>query len=185
VVSATASQTAQTLWAFKSGQRLGATLKAQVLSQLLGVGLGALVVVPTYEVLARVYGIGTEKMPAPSVLSWKATADAVQGGLAALPKHAASAALVAGVCGVVLTLLSRTKLERWLLSPIAIGIGFLTPVSLSSAVFLGALLLAWLTARRPVWTEENVSSLAGGAIAGESLFAVVLAALIASGMLRG
>lgn len=185
VVSATASQTAQTLWAFKSGQRLGASLKAQVLGQLLGVGVGALVVVPTYEVVARVYGIGTEKMPAPSVLSWKATADAVQGGLSALPAHATSAALAAGVCGVLLTLLSRTKLERWLLSPIAIGLGFLTPISLSAAVFLGALLLAWLTAKRPVWTEENVSSLAGGAIAGESLFAVVLAALIASGLISG
>ncbi|MEY4514675.1 MAG: hypothetical protein RLZZ450_6797 [Pseudomonadota bacterium] len=183
VVSATASQTAQTLWAFKSGQRLGASLKAQVLGQLLGVGVGALVVVPTYEVVARAYGIGTEKMPAPSVLSWKATADAVQGGLSALPSHAASAALVAGVLGLVLTLLSRTKLERWLPSPIAIGIGFLTPISLSAAVFVGALVLSFLTAKRPVWTEENVSSLAGGAIAGESLFAVVLAALIATGLL--
>lgn len=185
VVSAAASQTAQTLWAFKSGQRLGATLKAQVLGQLLGVLVGALVVVPTYAVVARVYGIGTEKMPAPAVLSWKATADAVQGGLSALPSHAASAALVAGVLGVALTLLARTKLAHWLPSPVAIGIGFLTPISLSAAVFVGALALFWLTARRPVWAEENVSSLAGGAIAGESLFAVVLAALIATGVIGG
>jgi OPT family oligopeptide transporter len=184
VVAAAASQTAQTLWAFKCGQRLGASLKAQLLGQLLGVGVGALVVVPTYEVVARVYGIGTETMPAPAVLSWKATADAVQGGLSALPPHAATAALVAGVLGVVLTLLARTKLERWLPSPIAIGIGFLTPVSLSVAVLVGAVALVWLTATRPVWTEENISSLAGGAIAGESLFAVLLAALIATGVLR-
>jgi OPT family oligopeptide transporter len=185
VVSAAASQTAQTLWAFKSGLRLGASLKAQLLGQLLGVGVGALVVVPTYEVVASVYGIGTEKMPAPGVLSWKATADAVQGGLAALPTHAATAALIACAVGVVLTLLARTKLERWLPSPIAMGIGFLTPASLSAAVFVGGLALVWLQARRPAWCEEHVSSLAGGAIAGESLFAVALAALIATGVLGG
>ena len=185
IVSAAASQTAQTLWAFKSGLRLGASLKAQLLGQLLGVGVGALVVVPTYEVVARVYGIGTEKMPAPGVLSWKATADAVQGGLVALPAHAATAALIACAVGVVLTLLARTRLERWLPSPIAMGIGFLTPASLSAAVFVGALALVWLQARRAAWCEEHVSSLAGGAIAGESLFAVALAALIATGVLDG
>jgi uncharacterized oligopeptide transporter (OPT) family protein len=85
----------------------------------------------------------------------------------------------------VLTLLARTKLERWLPSPIAVGIGFLTPASLSAAVFVGALALVWLEAARPAWCEEHVSSLAGGAIAGESLFAVVLAALIATGVLGG
>jgi OPT family oligopeptide transporter len=185
IVSATASQTAQTLWAFKSGHRLGARVEAQLLGQLLGVLVGALVVVPTYDVVSRVYGIGTERMPAPGVLSWKATADAVQGGLSALPTHAASAALVAGLAGVALTLAGRTRSGRWLPSPIALGIGFLTPVSLCATVLVGALLLTLLRMKRPAWAEEHVSSLAGGAIAGESLFAVVLAALIASGVLGG
>ncbi|MDB4986123.1 MAG: family oligopeptide transporter [Myxococcaceae bacterium] len=183
IVAATATQSAQTLWAFKTGERLGASLKAQLLGPLVGVVVGALVVVPTYEVVVRVYGIGTAQMPASSVMSWKATAEAVQGGLSALPQHALTAGLLAALLGVVSTLLMQTRLSRFFLSPVALGIGILTPVSLSVTVFLGGLVLVYLQRRHAVWAEEHVTSLAGGAIAGESLFAVVLAALIASGLL--
>ena len=183
IVAGTASQTAQTLWAFKCGDRLGASLKAQIVGPLIGVGVGALVVVPVYEVVVRVYGIGTERMPAASVTSWKATAEAVQGGFSALPPYALAAGLIAACLGVLLTLLAQTRWSRFLLSPIALGIGFLTPAAMSVTVFVGALLLALLLWRAPVWAEEHISSLAGGAIAGESLFAVVLAVLISAGVL--
>ncbi|HEX5657799.1 MAG TPA: OPT family oligopeptide transporter [Polyangiales bacterium] len=183
VVAGTATQTAQTLWAFKTGDQLRASVRAQVLGALAGVTVGALVVVPTYAVLERAYGIGTAKMPAPGVMSWKATADAVQGGLSALPPHATTAALIGLVLGVGSTLLAHTRLGRFLISPVALGIGFLTPVAMGATVFLGGVLLTVLQRRWPTWTEEHVSSIAGGAIAGESLFAVVLAALIASGVL--
>ncbi|MDB4977191.1 MAG: family oligopeptide transporter [Myxococcaceae bacterium] len=185
IVAGTATQTAQTLWAFKTGERLEASLKAQVVSSLIGVLVGALVVVPVYEVVVRVYGIGTAQMPAPAVMSWKATAEAVQGGLAALPQHALTAGLLASLFGVVVTLLMQTRFTRFLLSPVALGIGVLTPISLSVTVLVGGLLLLLLQKRHPVWSEEHVTSLAGGAIAGESLFAVLLAALIASGALGG
>jgi putative OPT family oligopeptide transporter len=182
LVSGAATHTAQTLWAFKTGDRLGASVKAQVLGAFVGVAVGALVVVPTYAVLARVYGIGSEKMPAPGVMSWKATADAVQGGLSALPPHATSAAVIALLLGVLLTLLAHSRASRFVVSPVALGIGFLTPAALGATVFLGGLLLAYLQHKRPAWSEEHISSIAGGAIAGESLFAVVLAALIAAGL---
>ncbi|MET0285795.1 MAG: OPT/YSL family transporter, partial [Polyangiales bacterium] len=183
IVSGAATHTAQTLWAFKTGDRLKASVRAQMIGAFVGVAVGALVVVPTYAVLVRVYGIGTEKMPAAGVMSWKATADAVQGGLAALPPHAATAALIALVLGVVCTLLSHFGHGRFVISPVALGIGFLTPASLGATVFLGGLLLILLQRRWPTWSEEHVSSMAGGAIAGESLFAVILAALIASGVI--
>jgi uncharacterized oligopeptide transporter (OPT) family protein len=185
IVSGAATHTAQTLWAFKTGDRLKASVKAQVLGAFVGVAVGALVVVPTYAVLARVYGIGSDKMPAPGVMSWKATADAVQGGLAALPPHAATAASIALVLGVGATLLGHTRFGRFVISPVALGIGFLTPASMGATVLLGGLSLLWLQRRYPAWCEEYVSSIAGGAIAGESLFAVILAALIASGLIGG
>ncbi len=183
IVSGTATHTAQTLWSFKTGDLLKASVRAQVLGAFAGVVIGALVVVPTYAVLVRVYGIGTDKMPAPGVMSWKATADAVQGGLAALPPHAASAALLGLVLGVAFSLLAQTRFARFVISPVALGIGFLTPAAMGATIFLGGLLLTWLQRRWPTWSEEHTSSIAGGAIAGESLFAVVLAALIATGLL--
>ncbi len=185
IASGTAAQAASTLWAFKAGQRLGASAKAQVLGQLLGAVVGAVVVIPTYAVIVRAYGLGTAKMPAPGALSWKATAEAVQGGLAALPSHAPTAALVALLLGCGLTLLSETRAGRFLPSPVALGIAFLLPMSISASMFVGALLLTLLMRRFPRWTDEHISSIAGGAIAGESLFGVILAALIATGWLAG
>lgn len=185
IATAKATQTAQTLWAFKAGHKLGANPRHQVLAQLLGAVVGALVVVPTYEIVARVYGIGSEKLPAIAVLSWEATAAAVQGGLGSLPRYAAEAAALAFASGVALTLLARTKLGTFAPSSVALGIGVLMPLSMSACIFAGALCLALLAKRWPEWTGEHIESVAGGAIAGESLFAVVFAALIAFGVIAG
>jgi len=54
-------------------------------AQVLGVVVGAAVSVPVYEVIASSYGLGTEAMPAVAAVSWKATAEAMQ-GLSALPR---------------------------------------------------------------------------------------------------
>ena len=83
-----AAQTAQTMWAFKAGHRLKANAHVQALGQLLGLVVGAVVVVPVYSLVVRVYGIGTTVMPAPGAISWKATADAVQLGTTAMPNGA-------------------------------------------------------------------------------------------------
>jgi OPT family oligopeptide transporter len=185
IATANATQTAQTLWAFKAGQKLGANPRHQILAQLLGALVGGLVVVPTYEVVVRAYGLGSERLPAISVLSWEATANAVQGGLQALPHHSAMAAAIAFAFGSLLTLLGKTRLATYAPSPVALGIGFLMPLSMSATLFLGAISLTLLGSRFPTWTREHVESIAGGAIAGESLFAVVLAALIAFGLMSG
>jgi uncharacterized oligopeptide transporter (OPT) family protein len=182
IATANATQTAQTLWAFKAGQKLGANPRNQIIAALLGALVGGLVVVPTYEVLVRAYGLGSEKLPAISVLSWEATAKAVQGGLGSLPPHAATGAAIAFAIGGVLTLLARTGRGSYAPSPVALGIGFLMPLAMSATLCLGAVCLTLLTARFPTWTRDHIESIAGGAIAGESLFAVVLAALLALGM---
>jgi len=121
------------------------------------------------------------------VMSWEATAAAVQGGMASLPRYAAAAAGGAFVLGVLLTFLSRSKLHNsWFLpSPVALGIGVLMPLSMTAALFLGSVCVALLQARQPEWVAEHIESIAGGAIAGESLLAVILAALIAFGVVAG
>ena len=79
------SQTSQTLWAFRAGHRLGASPRAQIGAQILGVIVGAIVTIPVYAVIAHSYGIGNDKIPAISALTWKATAEAMR-GLGALPR---------------------------------------------------------------------------------------------------
>ena len=183
IATAQATQTAQTLWALKAGDKLGASPSRQIIAQLLGAVVGGVVVVPTYYVVASTYGIGSERLPAITVLSWEATAAAVQGGFGSLPRYAAAAALAAFALGVLLTLLGKTRVARYLPSPVALGIGVLMPLSMTAALCLGALCLTALSARWPTWTREHIESIAGGAIAGESLLAVILAALISTGLL--
>ena len=112
-------RTSQTLWAFKAGHRLKASPNAQIAAQILGAAVGALVVVPVYLVLVKTYGIGTEAMPAPSAMSWKATAEAVHGGLAALPRYGMLAGGIGIGLGIGLTLLARTRVQRFIPSPTA------------------------------------------------------------------
>lgn len=185
IATAKATQTAQMLWAFKAGHKLGANPRRQVVAQLLGVMVGALVVVPTYAVIARAYGIGSERLPSISVMSWEATAAAVQGGLSTLPRYAAAAAGCAFALGALLTVLGKRIASPYLPSPVALGIGVLMPLSMTAALFIGSVCVAFLQARKPAWTAENLESIAGGVIAGESLFAVIMAALIALGVITG
>lgn len=178
------SQTSQTLWAFRAGHHLGASPRAQVCAQLLGVVVGAVVTVPVYIVIATAYGIGNETMPAVSVLSWKATAEAMQ-GLAALPRWGGSAGVIAVAAGAGLTLLSRGRIGRVLPSAAAIGVGFMLPFSVSLTAFVGALLAraAERLFRDRGLNEASMLALAAGAMAGESTIGVVIAFLMASGVL--
>ena len=178
-----ASQTAQTMWAFKAGHRLKANPHIQAMGQLLGLVVGAVVVVPVYSLIVHVYGLGTAVMPAPGAVSWKATAEAVQLGTTAMPNGAGWATLVAFAVGVALTLLGSTRVARYLPSAVPLGIAFLIPAPLGGAIFIGGMAFAILRALRPQWTEQHVPSLAAGAIAGESLTGIVIAALVAAGFL--
>jgi uncharacterized oligopeptide transporter (OPT) family protein len=171
------------MWAFKAGHRLNANPHRQALGQLLGLVVGAVVVIPVYSLVVSVYGIGTPVMPAPGAITWKATADAVQLGTTAMPNGAGWAAGVAFALGVVLTALGNTRVARFLPSAVPMGIAFLVSAPLGGAIFLGGMALALLGALRPKFTETHVPSIAAGAIAGESLIGIVIAALLATGFL--
>src|SRR6185369_210640 len=178
-----ASQTAQTLWALKAGHRLNAGAAAQLWAQILGALLGGVVVVPVYFILSKTYGIGTEAMPAVAALSWKATAEAVRGGLAAMPQYGPAAGAVGLCVGVLLAALSRTSLARFLPSPAAMGVAMLFPASLSIAAFAGGVIVVLIRRVRPQSAESSIMSIAAGGMAGESVMGVIIAILMASGLL--
>ena len=185
----TTSQTAQTLWAFKAGQRLGASPQAQVNAQVLGAIIGAVVSVPVYEVIVKTYGIGNATMPASAAMSWKATAEAVAGGFSTLPPGAPLAGLVGIVVGCILTLASRRAASRarswgrFVPSAAAFGVAMINPASLSVAAFVGAVITALVRRRRPDIEDGAVMALAAGGIAGESIMGVMIAILMAVGWL--
>jgi uncharacterized oligopeptide transporter (OPT) family protein len=184
VAMGTSSQAAQTLWAFKAGERLRGTPRAQLMAQLLGALIGGLVVVPVYLVIVKAYGLGTESLPAPSAISWRATAEAVRGGFAALPPHATVAGAIGLGVGVLLSVFGRRAWGRSLPSPAAMGIAMLMPASLSLAALTGALAAVLVMRLRPSVDQESLTSLAAGGITGESVMGVVIAIAIATGLLK-
>jgi uncharacterized oligopeptide transporter (OPT) family protein len=175
LVAGVATQTCQTLWALKAGHRLGAAPGLQIAAQLLGALVGAAVVVPVYMVVTMAYPLGSEIMPAPAAMAWKATAEAAQGALPIGQPLVWKLTLAAAACGIALTLLGRRW--RWLPSATAIGAAFVLPASMSLAMVVGAVLMVAVARQRPAWAEAHGAPLAAGGIAGESLMGVLLAGL--------
>ena len=178
------AQVSQTLWAFRAGHGLGASWRAQIGAQLLGVLVGAAVTVPAYLVIASSYGLGTERMPAVAAMSFKATAEAMR-GLAALPRWGGAAVLIGLAVGATLTLLGRGR-RAWLVpSAASIGVGFMLPFSLVVVALAGAAL--GVVARKRFgprgFDQASLLAVAAGGIAGESIVGVSTAILIAAGLL--
>jgi putative OPT family oligopeptide transporter len=182
IVAGAAAQTSQTLWAFKAGERLDGSPRAQLKAQLLGCIVGSVTAVPAYYLITRAYGIATVALPTPSALSWKATAEAVQHGLSAMPPYSPAAGLIGFALGLVLALLLRTRFGRFVPLPTAMGMAIITPFSLSMSMCVGGLIVALARKARPS-SEPTVMAIAAGGLAGESVMGVVIAALIASGLL--
>lgn len=191
VTSGAAAHAGVSMWALKAGHLLGASPRRQLVAQLVGVGVGAAVSVPVYLLLARAYTLGSEALPAPAARQFHTLAELSVKGLSGLPPYAALAAAVGFALGVGLSLgqslgqslAGRGRLARVLPSPVALGIGFLVPAAYAVTLCAGALLV--LLGRR-FWPEasgRHAPALGAGAIAGESLIGVLVAALLALGVL--
>jgi uncharacterized oligopeptide transporter (OPT) family protein len=168
---------------FRTGHLLGSSPRALIAAQLLGCVIGISVAVPIYQVLTSAYQLGSAALPAPGPLSWKITAEAVTGGAAIMPRFAPLAAGIAAALGIFLALLGRTRAERWLPSPAAIGVGLILPASYSVTIFVGGACIAMLQRRWPEPVVTYGAVVAGGALGGEALLGVAIAILRVSGAL--
>jgi uncharacterized oligopeptide transporter (OPT) family protein len=142
------------------------------------------VVVPTYLLLVHTVSIGSESMPAASALSCKATADALAHGFSGLQPHALQAAVIAFCIGLILCALGRTRVARAVPSPVVLGIATITPLTMSATALIGAAAIAVARRRTLRFGDGEANALAAGALAGESLVGVLVAALTSTGILR-
>src|SRR6185436_19089420 len=162
---------------------LGANPRKQLIAQLWGVLAGTVFVVPAYLLLIKPEEIGSDKWPAPAAQIWAGVAKVLANGLNALPPGAQKALLIGGAVGIVLALIEEfcpKHLKKYTISSTAIGIAFVIPAFNSISMFLGALIAwAWLRWNKPSGERYTVA-IASGLIAGESLIAVLVAALVAT-----
>jgi uncharacterized oligopeptide transporter (OPT) family protein len=177
VVNGVATHAAQMLNNWKTGDVVATPVRSVLVAQGLGVIVGAVAATIAYVVVRDAYGLGTAAMPMPGVMSWKATADAVAAGTGAMPAGAPVAALVAAIAGGALAIAARSaRARRYLPSPVAIGIGFILPASLTAALVLGAIVVSGI--RRSA--AGLAPAIASGLIVGEAFTGVVVAAILAS-----
>lgn len=177
VVNGAVTHSSQMVAAWKTGELVGSQPRRLLVAQLAGVATGAVAAAIAFWLIQRAYGIGTESMPSPAALSWKATADAVAGGTDSMPAGAPLAALVGALAGVLLTIGERSeKLRRFLPSAVALGIGFIVPAMVAFTLALSAIAFA-LIARRAARWQESAPPFASGLILGEATAGVVIAAI--------
>ena len=161
----------------KSGYVLGANPRKQFLAQFFGCFAGVLVVVPAFYLLVPdAAALGTDRWPAPAAQVWAAVARLLSTGLSALHPTARAGLVIGGLIGLLLPTLSRVapKANRFIPSATGLGLAMVIPFYNSLSMFLGALIVLILTARKPALAEKYVIPVSSGVIAGESLFGVAI-----------
>lgn len=171
----------------KSGYLLKADPRQQFWAQFFGVIAGSLFVVPAYQLLipsAEV--LGTDQWPVPGAQTWKGVAELLAKGFHTLHPTAQAAIAVGAVLGILLVLIERAfpRYKKWIPSPTGLGLAFTMPAYNTLSIFLGALGALVLEKTKPQIAEKTIVPMSSGLIAGESLMAVLIAALVAFGILQ-
>jgi uncharacterized oligopeptide transporter (OPT) family protein len=191
-----ASHAANLLQDIKPGYMLGAKPRQQAVGHILGIFAGAVLSIPIFYLvflklppsqlfaveLSVPYSMDTEEYPMPAATVWKAVADVLAEGIHKIKPTAQYAALAGIAIGVLLEAWRMASRNRFPLSAVAIGLGFIIPFHTCLSMFVGALLF-WL-AEKVFWRKEsqvhqvvvrNQEPICAGLIAGSALMGIAVA----------
>ncbi|WP_158501566.1 OPT family oligopeptide transporter [Vitiosangium sp. GDMCC 1.1324] len=172
-----ASASADLLTDVKAGYLLGVQPRQTFLAQLWGCVVGSALIVPVFYLLVPdSSAISEDRFPAPAGFFVAGVARVLSAGLGSLSEPARWGIGVGALLGVVLVLLERFAPEptrRFIPSPIALGLAFALPASMSLSIFLGSAAAALLARAKPAFSEAITVPLASGLIAGESFVSLV------------
>lgn len=173
---------ADLLQVLKTGYLVGASPRRQVSAQFIGVAVGAIVSVLVYSAVTGVYGIGTENVPAPGAIPWSGMATLLSKGTAALPPFSLSAIIIGGLLGILLSMLEKSKLGKYIPSPFGMGLGLVVPGFISISIFLGSVVGFVMEKKFPSASERYLIPVASGGIAGEAIMGVLISILTILGL---
>ncbi len=177
VAGGAAGQSADLLNDFKVGHAIGAPPKRQVVAQFFGILTGSVVGSLVYLSLVPdpASMLITDEWPAPAVATWKVVAETLSLGLGSIPQSALWAVAIAGVIGIVSSVVEHRYGAHWLPSMPAFGLAMVIPASLSMTIFFGSLIAKAVERWRPTLAQRFLLAAASGLIAGESLAGVARA----------
>ncbi len=178
-----ASQAGDMMQDLKTGRLLGAAPRKQFFAQLCGICFGILFAVPVYFIFTKAYPLGSDQLPAPAAMAWKAMAEVLSKGSSALPAYAVEAMIIAGIVGALISVLRLNKTIRpYVPSGLAMGIAFIVPAYYSLVMFYGLIIYLIWKALAPQQADKYNFALASGLIAGEGLMGIVNAGLTILGI---
>ena len=183
IAAGAGGQSSLTVNVLKAGHVLGAPPRGQLRAQMLGAFAGVFVALAAYTFVRNAHGIGNATFPVPGALGWKAAGRARR-------KRNRHATGVGGRRVCVwrsrrrhLSLLEKTRVGRFVPSPVALAAAFLVPASTGAAIGLGALVWMGLKRHDPRPPRDSPRPWRREASREKSLMGFVIAALIAFGVL--
>lgn len=165
----------------KTGQLVGATPWRQQVALMIGVIFGAAVIPPVLVVLNKAYGFGgPHGLPAPQATLISTLAKGVIQGQ--IDWNLIGTGVLVGIVVIAIDEAGRIS-GRFRLPPLAVGLGIYLPTGATAPVVVGAIFgtiyNAWVANKPNGDAARRLGVLvASGLIVGESIFGVVLAALI-------
>ncbi|MDW8280382.1 MAG: OPT/YSL family transporter [Myxococcales bacterium] len=160
-------QAADMMTDLKTGHLVGTRPRLQQLAQLSVAWMGPPVALGTLHLVARAYGLGTDRVPAPQAQALQAAMLGLLGGQAPVDRYLAGALL-----GGLLTAALGGGLG------VMVGLSMYIPFQYILPYGLGCLLAMWAERRLGGrWCQDTGLPLAAGLIVGDSLAGVTLALL--------
>jgi OPT family oligopeptide transporter len=189
------SNSANLLQDIKPGYMLGAKPRQQAIGHVLGIFAGAVLSVPVFYLvflklppsqlfateLSTPYSID-EQYVMPAALLWKAVADVLAEGIHTIPPSARYAAVAGIIIAIVMEVLRLATKNRFPLSAVAIGLGFIIQFHTCLSIFAGSLFF-WVMeklyprreSRANQVVVQNQEPICAGLIAGGALMGIALA----------
>ena len=188
VTAGAAASSADLLTDLKSGYLLGANPRKQFIAQLLGIFVGAIVIVPAFYLIVPTADVlGGDKFPAPAAQVWRGVAELLALGLSSLDITARWALAAGGLIGILIPLLERllpVRARPFIPSAMGLGLAFVIPFWNTLSIFVGALIAWVMTKQARELASTYIIPVASGLIAGESLVGVMIALLNMLGSMR-
>jgi OPT family oligopeptide transporter len=189
------SNSANLLQDIKPGYMLGAKPRQQAIGHVLGIFAGAILSVPVFYLvflklppsqlmateLSTPYAMD-EQYAMPAALLWKAVADVLAEGIHTIPPSARYAAVVGVLIALLMEVWRLATKNRFPLSAVAIGLGFIIQFHTCLSMFAGSLffwVLEQLYSRPETRVNrvvvQNQEPICAGLIAGGALMGIALA----------
>ncbi|MFH1405262.1 MAG: OPT family oligopeptide transporter [Patescibacteria group bacterium] len=168
----------------KPGYMLGAKPRHQAISHAIGAVVGTCVAVPVFYSLlgGQIALLGSDTMPLPGAIAWKAVAEVLMGGFGSLHYSAQVAMVIGAILGIGLEAINHKTKGKFPLSPVGLGLAFFIPFSLSITMAAGSFFFNFMHKRVEKKEDEKImtrifkehETLCGGLIAGAALMGIVI-----------